>query len=101
MNWGALGVLYASYYMARYNFRFATPGMVEEFGFDVAGITQIFVVWSLAYGTGQLVNGLLADRILFRRYPRHLRSHRHPQWLVPVLRGPGDDQNQCRLVCPP
>ncbi|NBT89376.1 MAG: MFS transporter [Verrucomicrobia bacterium] len=63
LNWGGLGVLYASYYMARYNFRFATPGMVEEFGFDVAGITQIFVVWSLAYGTGQLINGLLADRI--------------------------------------
>ena len=63
LNWGALGVLYASYYMARYNFRFATPGMVEEFGFNVADITQIFVVWSLAYGTGQLVNGLLADRI--------------------------------------
>ena len=62
-NWGALGVLYASYYMARYNFRFATPGMVEEFGFNVADITQIFVVWSLAYGTGQLINGLLADRI--------------------------------------
>jgi len=63
LNWGALGVLYASYYMARYNFRFATPGMVEEFHFDVAAITQIWVVWSLAYGTGQLVNGLLADRI--------------------------------------
>ena len=63
LNWGALGVLYASYYMARYNFRFATPGMVEEFGFNVADISQIFVVWSLAYGTGQLVNGLLADRI--------------------------------------
>ncbi|NDA25903.1 MAG: MFS transporter [Verrucomicrobia bacterium] len=63
LNWGALGVLYASYYMARYNFRFATPGMVEEFHFDVAAITQIWVVWSLAYGTGQLINGLLADRI--------------------------------------
>ena len=63
MNWGALGVLYASYYMARYNFRFATPGMVEEFGFNVADITRIFVIWSLAYGTGQLVNGLLTDRI--------------------------------------
>ena len=63
MNWGALGVLYASYYMARYNFRFATPGMVEEFGFNVAEITRIFVIWSLAYGTGQLVNGLLTDRI--------------------------------------
>jgi OPA family glycerol-3-phosphate transporter-like MFS transporter len=63
MNWGALGVLYASYYMARYNFRFATPGMAEEFGFHVADITRIFVIWSLAYGTGQLVNGLLTDRL--------------------------------------
>ncbi len=63
LNWTALGLMYASYYMCRYNFRFATPGMIEEFGFNTADISKIFAVWSLAYGTGQLVNGLLTDRI--------------------------------------
>lgn len=63
LNWGALGLLYASYYMCRYNFRFAGPGMNKEFGFDAADLANLWVVWSLAYGTGQLFNGLIADRI--------------------------------------
>jgi OPA family glycerol-3-phosphate transporter-like MFS transporter len=63
LNWGILGLMYASYYTCRYNFRFATPGMVAEFGFKDSDITDIFSAWSLAYGTGQLVNGLLTDRI--------------------------------------
>jgi OPA family glycerol-3-phosphate transporter-like MFS transporter len=63
LNWGALGCLYASYYMCRYNFRFAGPGMIKEFGFNTTDLANIWVVWSLAYGTGQLVNGLIADRI--------------------------------------
>jgi MFS transporter, OPA family, glycerol-3-phosphate transporter len=63
VNWVILGLMYASYYMCRYNFRFATPGMVEEFGFNKLQITGILSAWSIAYGTGQLVNGLLTDRI--------------------------------------
>jgi len=39
LNWLILGLTYASYYMCRYNFRYATPGMVEEFGFDKLAIT--------------------------------------------------------------
>ena len=63
LNWGALGLMYASYYMCRYNFRFAGPGMNEEFGFQASDLAMLWVVWSLAYGTGQLVNGLFTDRI--------------------------------------
>ena len=63
LNWGALGLMYASYYMCRYNFRFAGPGMNEEFGFKASDLAMLWVVWSLAYGTGQLVNGLFTDRI--------------------------------------
>ena len=63
LNWGLIGLLYASFYMCRYNFRFATPGMVAEYGFSTYQITQMLSAWSLAYGTGQLVNGLLTDRI--------------------------------------
>jgi MFS transporter, OPA family, glycerol-3-phosphate transporter len=63
INWFILGLMYASYYMCRYNFRFATPGMIEEFGFDEVQITGMLSAWSIAYGTGQLVNGLITDRI--------------------------------------
>lgn len=63
LNWGTLGFLYASYYMARYNFRFATPGMQAEFGFSTTQISDMLAIWSLTYGTGQLLNGLLTDRI--------------------------------------
>ena len=49
--------------MCRYNFRFATPGMKDEFGFSTFQITGILSAWAVAYGTGQLVNGLLTDRI--------------------------------------
>ena len=63
LNWVVLGLMYASYYMCRYNFRFATPGMVEEFHFNTFQITSILSAWSVAYGFGQLLNGLLTDRI--------------------------------------
>src|SRR5215831_3517319 len=63
INWVILGCMYASFYMCRYNFRFATPGMVDEFGFDIQKITDIVAWWSVAYGFGQLVNGVLCDRI--------------------------------------
>jgi len=63
LNWGTLGLMYASYYMCRYNFRFAGPGMVKEFGFNTADLANLWVIWSLAYGTGQLFNGLISDRI--------------------------------------
>jgi MFS transporter, OPA family, glycerol-3-phosphate transporter len=63
LNWGSLGLMYAAYYMCRYNFRFATPGMQEEFGFTTTQIGDMLGIWSLTYGTGQLVNGLITDRI--------------------------------------
>jgi sugar phosphate permease len=55
--------MYAAYYMCRYNFRFATPGMQDEFGFTTTQIADMLAIWSLTYGTGQLVNGLLTDKI--------------------------------------
>jgi len=63
LNWVVLGSMYAAFYMCRYNFRFATPFMESEFGFDDTQITGILSAWSIAYGVGQLVNGLLCDRI--------------------------------------
>lgn len=62
-NWMSLGFLYASYYMCRYNFRFAVPGLQKEFGFNINDVSFIFAIWSLAYGVGQLINGLITDSI--------------------------------------
>ena len=55
--------MYAMYYMCRYNFRFAGPGMREEFGWGAEQIADLAGWFSLAYGTGQLINGLFSDRI--------------------------------------
>src|SRR5204862_2209553 len=63
LNWVTLGAMYASYYLCRYNFRFATPFMETEYGFDHTQITEILSAWSIAYGVGQLLNGLFCDRI--------------------------------------
>jgi OPA family glycerol-3-phosphate transporter-like MFS transporter len=63
LNWFIIGLLYASFYMCRYNFRFATPGLVADYGFTTFQITGMLSAWSIAYGTGQLINGLLTDRI--------------------------------------
>ena len=63
LNWFTVGLLYAMFYMCRYNFRFAGAGMRVEFGWSTGDIANIAAWFSLAYGTGQLVNGLFCDRI--------------------------------------
>lgn len=63
LNWGTLGLMYASFYLCRYNFRWAVPDMRTQYGLDYADITLILGCWSWAYGVGQLVNGLFTDRI--------------------------------------
>src|SRR6266550_396323 len=63
VNWLTLGLMYASFYICRYNFRWATPDFRTEYGFRYDQVTLILTCWSWAYGVGQLVNGLLTDRI--------------------------------------
>ena len=36
---------------------------LEEYGFSNSQITDMLSAWSIAYGFGQLVNGLITDRI--------------------------------------
>lgn len=55
--------MYSAYYIARYNFRAATPFLVEEFQFTKSDISALWAAFSFAYGTGQLINGLFTDRI--------------------------------------
>src|SRR6266850_4389290 len=63
LNWLTLGLMYASFYMCRYNFRWATPDIRKEYNLDYEQITLIVGYWSYAYGIGQLINGLFTDRI--------------------------------------
>ena len=63
INWSALGLMYASYYFCRYGFKYAAPGLSEEFGYSLTEIADLWGIWSLAYGTGQLLNGLVSDRL--------------------------------------
>jgi OPA family glycerol-3-phosphate transporter-like MFS transporter len=63
LNWFTVGLLYAMFYMCRYNFRFAGPGMRAEFGWTTGDISTIAAWFSIAYGTGQLLNGLFCDRL--------------------------------------
>src|SRR5437773_5316138 len=63
LNWGFLGLLYTSFYMCRYNFSIANKAISEEFGFTRAQIGTIITTALFAYACGQILNGLLTDRI--------------------------------------
>ena len=63
LNWAFIGLLYTSFYMCRYNFSIANGAISEEFGFSKADMGAIITTALLAYACGQIVNGLLADRL--------------------------------------
>src|SRR2546423_1249491 len=63
VNWGFVGLLYTSFYMCRYNLSIANSAISAEFGFSKAQIGNIIPTALLAYACGQIINGLLADRL--------------------------------------
>ncbi|HEX7469208.1 MAG TPA: MFS transporter [Verrucomicrobiae bacterium] len=63
LNWGFIGLLYTSFYMCRYNFSVANKSISNEFGFSKEQMGWIITTALLAYACGQIVNGLLTDRI--------------------------------------
>ncbi len=63
LNWGFLGLLYTSFYMCRYNFSLANKSISDEFGFTKGQMGNILFAWLMAYAFGQIINGLLTDRI--------------------------------------
>jgi OPA family glycerol-3-phosphate transporter-like MFS transporter len=63
LNWGFIGLLYTSFYMCRYNFSIANGAISQEFGFTKAEMGTIITTSLLAYAFGQILNGLLADRL--------------------------------------
>ena len=63
LNWTVVGLMYTSYYLCRYNFSYANKAIADEFHFDYEQMSTILSVNFFAYGCGQIVNGLITDRI--------------------------------------
>lgn len=63
LNWAFLGLLYTSFYMCRYNLSLANKSISTEFGFSRAQMGYIITTSLLAYACGQIINGLLTDRL--------------------------------------
>lgn len=63
LNWGFLGLLYTSFYMCRYNLPLANKSISDQYGYSHAQMGQIITAWMIAYAVGQILNGLLTDRM--------------------------------------
>lgn len=63
LNWGVVGLMYTSFYLCRYNFSYANKAISDEFGFTKSDMSTILSVNFIAYGCGQIINGLLTDKI--------------------------------------
>src|SRR5688500_7422558 len=63
LNWGSIGLLYASFYLCRYNFPLANEAISKEFGYSKTDMGWIITIYSLAYAFGQITNGLLTDKL--------------------------------------
>jgi len=63
LNWAVVGLMYTSYYLCRYNFSYANKAIADEFGFSKSDMSTILSVNFVAYGCGQMLNGLLTDHI--------------------------------------
>jgi len=63
LNWGVVGLMYTSYYLCRYNLPLANKSISDEFHFSKSQITDVISLALLAYAIGQIVNGLLTDRL--------------------------------------
>jgi MFS transporter, OPA family, glycerol-3-phosphate transporter len=63
LNWTFVGLLYTSFYTCRYNLPIANKSISEEFGFTKGQMGSIITTALLAYAFGQIINGLLTDRL--------------------------------------
>jgi MFS transporter, OPA family, glycerol-3-phosphate transporter len=63
LNWGLLGLLYTCFYLCRYNLPMANQAICAEFGYKKSDISDVISVAFVAYACGQIVNGLLVDRL--------------------------------------
>lgn len=63
LNWGCVGLLYTSFYMCRYNLAFANSAISAECHFSKSQMGIIISTALFAYACGQIINGLLTDRL--------------------------------------
>jgi OPA family glycerol-3-phosphate transporter-like MFS transporter len=63
LNWSVVGLLYKGFYMCRYNISIANKSMSDEFGFTKENMGDILAAFFHAYAFGQVVNGLITDRL--------------------------------------
>ena len=63
LNWGFIGLSYASFYLCRYNLSFANKSICDEFGFSKDQFGWVLTAFFWAYAIGQMLNGLATDRI--------------------------------------
>src|SRR5438067_15121 len=63
INWIPLGLMYSAYYMCRYNLPVANETLRARFDWSKEEMGYVILATMIAYAIGQLVNGLIADRI--------------------------------------
>jgi OPA family glycerol-3-phosphate transporter-like MFS transporter len=63
LNWFPLGLMYAAYYMTRYNQSVANPFITSELGWTKAEFGVVISACLLVYGLSVFLNGPMADRI--------------------------------------
>jgi sugar phosphate permease len=62
-NWVFLGLMYAMFYMGRYNFAAVNALLAEKFGWTNTDLGNIIAAGKICYGISVFLNGPLADRI--------------------------------------
>src|SRR5437870_11261671 len=62
-NWIFLGLMYAMFYMARYNLSVADPYLLKAFGWTKEDLGILKSAGLITYGISVFLNGPLADRI--------------------------------------
>ena len=62
-NWMILGLLYASFYMSRYNFSANNAYLAEQFHWSNTELGTFGFVQRLVYGLAVVFNGPIADRV--------------------------------------
>jgi sugar phosphate permease len=62
-NWVFLGLMYAMFYMGRYNFAAVNALLADKFGWTNTDLGNIIAAGKICYGVSVFLNGPLADRI--------------------------------------
>src|SRR5512140_2785384 len=63
LNWLTLGILYAFFYMTRYNYTAVAPLLADTLGWRNTELGVFETLMPLVYGISVVLNGPLADRI--------------------------------------